>query len=280
MEEWRATREAGTEELDFCETSGALGIDPYSVDEKKALEIITVESMLPKELKREFFFAAAPDSLLQQAQWIGKCLKSLKEYEVKTSLAGKRGVYSKLLSSKVPWESGYELARSFRKDFKLRKAKSAVTSEEICGTKKGHLPIVWARDERPLDGVARLDSNLGPQLATTKAKDRESSKKYMLARSLCEYLCTTGENNALLTSVSSDRQKRTRAFAAELLAPAAGIREVLSGSRTTPEEISEIAHHFDVSEWLIQHQIRNHKLAEIEGLKMDAVLTGPSHLPQ
>jgi Zn-dependent peptidase ImmA (M78 family) len=92
-----------------------------------------------------------------------------------------------------------------------------------------------------------------------------SSKSYLLARALCEYLCSNSEESALLTRISSDRQKRNRAFAAELLAPADGIRKLLSGSRIARDEVAEVAAHLRVSEWLLEHQVQNHRIATVEG---------------
>jgi Zn-dependent peptidase ImmA (M78 family) len=78
-------------------------------------------------------------------------------------------------------------------------------------------------------------------------------------------LCSNSEESALLTRVSSDRQKRNRAFAAELLAPADGLRKLLSGSRIARDEIAEVAAHLRVSEWLVEHQVQNHRIATVEG---------------
>jgi hypothetical protein len=73
------------------------------------------------------------------------------------------------------------------------------------------------------------------------------------------------EEPALLTRISSDRQKRNRAFAAELLALAEGIRKLISESRIDRDEVAEVAAELGVSEWLVEHQVQNHQLATIEG---------------
>jgi hypothetical protein len=263
IDEWKAIRETPQEEKEFCETTGALGLDPYDLEDKKAEEIISIAKSLPAELKREFFLAADSTVLSQQSKWVAKCLRELEDYETKTKLAGKKGFYSRQISASTHWQTGYDLARKFRTDFGLgEKVNKAVDVRKLCGIKKGHLPVIRIGEEHQLDAVAKLSNEAGPQIATSK--ERESSKTYLLARSICDYLCANSEESALLTRVSSDRQKRNRAFAAELLAPAEGIRQLLSGPRTTRDEIAEIAGHFNVSEWLIEHQVQNHRLASIE----------------
>jgi hypothetical protein len=262
MEEWTAIRETSPEEEEFCETAGALGLDPYDMEDTMADEIFSVADGLPTEIKREFFLAADSSALTQQARWISKCLRQLGDYETKTKLAGKKGLYQTQSGASSPWQSGYELARKFRQEFALGNITKPLNVEKLCGLKKGNLPVIRVGQEHQLDAVVKLAPNLGPQIATSKV--RESSKSYLLARALCEYLCSGMEESALLTRISSDKQKRNRAFAAELLAPADGIRKLLSGSRIAHDEIAEIASHLNVSEWLVQHQVQNHRIAEVE----------------
>jgi len=263
IDEWTAIHEASAEEKAFCETTGALGLDPYDLGDREANEIISISRGLPAELRREFFLAADSTAFAQQARWVAKCLHQLEDYETKTKLAGRKGSYSRLLSGSTPWQTGYDLARKFRTDFRIgRKLNKPVDVEKICGAKKGLLPVIQIGEEHQLDAVARLSDDSGPQVATSKQRD--TSKTYLLARSICDYLCMASEESALLTRVGSDRQKRNRAFAAELLAPADGIRELLSGSRISRDEIAEIADHFNASEWLVEHQVRNHHIAAID----------------
>ena len=265
VEEWTAIREASREERTFCERTGALGLDPYDLEDSKAEEILAVEKELPVEMRREFFLAADAAALSQQARWISECLRQLGEYEIKTNLAGDKGRYHDELKGSTPWQRGYDLAGMFRKDFRLGKPDQPLSLEKLCGLKPAILPVIRVGDERQLEGVVKLTSDFGPQVATSKR--RESSKHYLLARAVGEYLCSGPEDSALLARISSDQQKRNRAFAAELLAPANGIRKLLSGSRIARDEVAEIAADLGVSEWLVQHQVLNHRLAFIEEAK-------------
>ena len=262
-DEWTPIRETSGAEKEFCETAGALGLDPYDLEDTKADEICSIAKNLPVEMKREFFLAADSTMLAQQAHWISKCLRELEDHETKTKLAGKKGLYRTQGQSSTPWQSGYDLARKFRSDFDFGSPTKPLSIGKLCGLKNGHLPVIHVGEEHQLDAVARLATKLGPQVATSK--ERNSSKGYLLARALCEYLCSDSDELALLTRISSDRQKRNRAFAAELLAPADGIRKLLSGSRIARDEVAEIAAHLNVSEWLVEHQLQNHRLATVEG---------------
>jgi hypothetical protein len=62
----------------------------------------------------------------------------------------------------------------------------------------------------------------------------------------------------LLTGGSSRQQQAGRAFAAELLAPAAGIAAIVSDPlHVSDDELTYAADHFDVSELVIKHQVDN-----------------------
>jgi Zn-dependent peptidase ImmA (M78 family) len=99
----------------------------------------------------------------------------------------------------------------------------------------------------------------------------ENTKRFAYARALYEYLASSGNEAALASRAVTNRQAVNRAFAAELLAPAEGVRRELFGSaksdthtRTVGEEdISELADHFGVSTIVIERQIENHGLAQM-----------------
>jgi Zn-dependent peptidase ImmA (M78 family) len=55
----------------------------------------------------------------------------------------------------------------------------------------------------------------------------------------------------------------SRAFAAEFLAPKEMLRQDLSGSWVTEEEIDDLATEYGVSPFVIRHQVENHNLAHV-----------------
>ncbi len=67
----------------------------------------------------------------------------------------------------------------------------------------------------------------------------------------------------MVTRAQSDRQKCSRAFAAELLAPAGAIRERVSRPGIASDDVDELAALFGVSSFVIQHQLENHRIASI-----------------
>lgn len=67
----------------------------------------------------------------------------------------------------------------------------------------------------------------------------------------------------MVTAAHTYRQRVERAFAAELLAPAEGIAQLLESppEAASQEELEQIAQRYGVSSMVIEHQPRNHLIA-------------------
>lgn len=91
----------------------------------------------------------------------------------------------------------------------------------------------------------------------------ESATRFLIARALGEFLGRSLPGPGLLSSLSTDQQAQSRAFAAEFLAPAKALQQRLAGSDLEPERADDLAEEFGVSSQLIRHQVRNHDLATI-----------------
>ena len=76
---------------------------------------------------------------------------------------------------------------------------------------------------------------------------------------------TTPDPPRLLTRADSWPQRASRAFAAELLAPAAELRGRVGG-QVTYEGVGELAREFGVSEMVVAHQLENHGIARVVDL--------------
>jgi Zn-dependent peptidase ImmA (M78 family) len=82
-------------------------------------------------------------------------------------------------------------------------------------------------------------------------------------RALWHALFEQDSRRFLITSSYTERQKVERAFAAELLAPAAGVQRQLGvgADEATIEDLDDVGDHFGVSSLLIGHQVENQLLA-------------------
>ena len=95
------------------------------------------------------------------------------------------------------------------------------------------------------------------------ANGRETTQRFLLARALGDYLGRTTDTPAILSGLATDRQAQSKAFAAEFLAPAEALRQRLGGEQVSPDGVEDLAYDFDVSGYVVRHQIENHNLAQI-----------------
>jgi hypothetical protein len=80
------------------------------------------------------------------------------------------------------------------------------------------------------------------------------------------FFCVTGalgSNARLLTSSVTPPQRAARAFAAELLAPAAALAKRVSG-RLNDEDVEDLAAEFAVNPQVLLHQVENHGLGYVD----------------
>ena len=111
-----------------------------------------------------------------------------------------------------------------------------------------------------LDGVVTSDATGRPAFAIRHGGD--DVRRFQFCRGLAEVLVSPG-SDALLTQARSDRQQRSRAFAAEFVAPSSGLRARLSRAVVGEHDVDAVAAEFGVSPLLVAHQLRNHDIARI-----------------
>jgi hypothetical protein len=121
---------------------------------------------------------------------------------------------------------------------------------------------IWtARDLLTVDGLVVLDREERPGFAVKATAD--GARRFTFCRELFEYLATPGAAPAIVTRGATHRQRRNRAFAAELLLPSAALRDRFPDGRATLEEANRVADEFAVSWAVLNHQLENHRIAEV-----------------
>lgn len=269
-EEWNAIEGADPEEREFCESTAALGLDPYALDDDRRREIVTIGNELPAGVRTEFFSVAHAGCLGEESKQLLASLKigsaNAADLRVLKELRSEVRSLPALRSPEPAWEKGYSVARVLRQRLGLehRPVPSLPALSEALGSTPAEL--ARAIHEQPLptaafDGVIGVNGKGSPGFVI--ASRREQSRRFNLCRGVCEFLTAETPDAALLTSARSDRQAMNRAFAAELLAPAGGLRARISGSNVSTDEVDDLATEFGVSPLVIDHQIENHKIATV-----------------
>ena len=252
-EEWKAINNLNPVEREFCRAAALLGEDPFDLDEALADEIRALWENIEPSLREEALAAADADGLVKIRAWLAKNLKKL---------ANADGGDWPELRKKLPkfdstsyWKHGYQLARAVRHELGTPDGRFNFESE-------GPLAL---RPRTAYPPAARVEGLVAAETpACIVVSKRETGKRFLAARALGDYLGKSDPGAGLLCSLETDRQARTRAFAAEFLAPSVALGRSLRGRRViSDEDVEDLANEFGVSGWLIRRQIENHGLATV-----------------
>lgn len=264
-EAWGAICSADSAEAALCRSLAVMGVDPYDPGEANDALIEAVERclrVLPDELRADLFEGSDPRSLVHNLEWVER------------GRIGLRGAVHSAgfptidpVTAPTPHEIGYLTARRVRSellglahDLPLPDLRSALVDR--LGWARGCSRLAVAGTH--LDGMVGLDDASSALVLVTADSRSERAERFRLARAaffpVSRRLCT---NARLLTKSVTPAQRAARAFAAELLAPAAALASRVSG-RFSDEDVEELAAEFLVSPQVILHQVENHGLGYVD----------------
>jgi hypothetical protein len=259
QKEWARVAQLDPEEVEFCEAAARLGLDPLSEGIDIADQLQEAFSRTDPALIKDFFDAAPTQAITDAVAWINE---SLTEAERSTSfnehhfdlslvmLASQARPYTD--RDAAPWSTGYAAARAVRDQLAIDPTESFPDDIPV--------RVLTRPSVRP--GFTGVGKRLARADWTNLVVGRplgQPARRFAAARALWHATQAPTPAPFLLTSAHSNRQRIGRAFAAELLAPAAGIRAMLGvhASVIAPEDLSVLGEHFRVSEMVIGHQIEN-----------------------
>ncbi|MGI8803735.1 MAG: ImmA/IrrE family metallo-endopeptidase [Solirubrobacteraceae bacterium] len=254
-EEWRAISEATTEEREFCIAAARMGRDPYALPTDLAELLMQAANELKPDLLADFLDAADPATIGAELDWVKQTSSDIDELEASPSLAldelrrQTRGANEP--SQAPPWSRGFRQARLVRKIMGL----APTEPFPLNGLINYRESFSEARGFQGLGGLTRR----GGETLMLSRPFPEDAARFAGARALWHFAIDDTTDRFLLTRAHGDRQSVARSFAAELLAPADGIRELLGTTRemAAEEDIESIATAFRVSSLVVDHQILN-----------------------
>lgn len=253
-EEWARLQSLTSEEVDFCEVAARLGLDPFSEGVDLADSIDGIYEHVPPAVIDEFVSAANARELSASSAWIGEQLQAVRRVNIESAdfnIAAVDEIVTATSGMSVPFKRGYLAAAHVRTLLRLS-ATDPVTS----------LPVATVPTGRPPQGLETFARRTGARgYVAAGALSHSTTARFQAARVLA--LGADGHELVLTTAGNTPSQRMSRAFAAELLAPAAGIREWLGFTPNLNDQTSfeACADHFDVSPYVIQYQVENQLLA-------------------
>jgi hypothetical protein len=267
-EEWDSISAADGHEARFCAAAAALGLDPYALSPEQGAHILEAGSQLPPPVSDEFFFAADSSRLGQQT---GEVLQALED--TRRNAADLRPLERLRVAFEhpppahwPPWDQGYHYARRLRQEVGLNSDRLDSIDALAAALRVDPAQLQAAVLDLPADAPAfgaLVGRNATGSPAFVLTKRSRTAERFLICRALCEYLASPSAEVALVTAARSERQKRNRAFAAELLAPEAALRAAIGNVSIGPEDIDRLGEVFGVSATVIEHQIENHRITTL-----------------
>jgi hypothetical protein len=251
-EEWEAVANTDDEEAAFCRAVARLGLDPYSVDDQTAADVLDVVGSLPEELVGDFLDNADPRALRRAAVWTQRALDGATAAAAKARntlqpLYEAASTGSELSAdAELPWTAGYRMARQVRQTLKVPSVDRFDISPWVGKTTS-------SRDSAGIQGVAAVTRN------RCGLVQGDSRTGFGQARALGRVLTRPEQHSFILSAARGYDERVAGAFAAELLAPADGIRQALDalGERLDDAVLDAVARRFGVSPLVIRHQYEN-----------------------
>jgi hypothetical protein len=265
--EWAAIQETGQEEAEYCRAAARLGLDPYSAAEPYEQDIIKAAEILDGEILTDFLNAVNPDDIGRALAWISSGLSTIGRRPAgETALATKdtpevsvvqelRAARSGAQSAQgAPWNIGYQQARIVR-DHIEPDITARLAVDRFVASRTRLAP------DSSLQALGASADNVRP-LVIVGQRRTSNSNRFTLSRALWHSIWDDS-SSFIVTTAHTHRQQVERSFAAELLAPAAGIAALLESppEAASQEELDQVAQRFGVSSLVVEHQVRNHLIA-------------------
>jgi hypothetical protein len=267
--EWDVVSNTIGEDAEFCIAAATLGLDPYDIGDDVANVIVTVATSIPEGIRRESFSVANRDLLREESDDVASAIETVQENGSDLRLLREfRGCIpaTGVFNGHAPWELGYMAARELRKALNigiqpLRSLPDIAQALHVNPTNLHSAIVEQPGGTHAYEALVAMNRTASPAFAVTRR--HEAARRFQVCRGLYEFLSGRDEGPWIVTAGLSDRQKRNRAFAAEFLAPAAGVQERVSSSVVSSQDVDELAQHFGVSSDAIVHQLANHRIASV-----------------
>ena len=256
QQDWMAIRQSAQGERPLCERIAALGLDPYG-EGLGLLEDILDEVPFSETILQDLLAATAPANVDVTLDAVARLLRRL--VDPCGVLARPADLHGHGCNDHRPYRAGYTRASRVRKVFGISASEPIEDMKATIDAALGvESSVHWSRsDIQSVDGVVQASRQ--PAFMGTGRK--RTAKRFHLARAFHHFLYSTDATTPrrLITRGGDWQQACSRAFAAELLAPAQALSQRAEGISVW-SETGNLARMFDVDPMVIAHQISNHDL--------------------
>lgn len=251
---WSALNNLDESETVFSRAAALVGVDPFDVQDDVADRIIDFWNSTDVSVREDALAAAEGMELTAISRWLASAKETVQAAPRRNRWSELRQGLPLPTSSREPWTWGYEAARVVRERIGL--------DGGFVDLEEGPAAIPYESRTVPTTRIHGLVGTDTPQCVIAP-RGHATGTRFLQARALGDYLRRSTAKYGLLSSAASDQQARSRAFAAEFLAPAASLEDRITSDRVDGEQIDDLGHEFGVYTEVIRRQIQNHGIADI-----------------
>jgi hypothetical protein len=249
------------DEATICQRLAMLGQDPYAEDLCEELEAVVLDRLpFSNELVQDLLSASTPGGLQSDVTSTEQLLEGLPPVSEPSASRIEAALQfdPRERASSIPYRDGYARAAEVRKHLKLPD-EPLNDLDEVIARLLGRFE--QASPVRGKSGIEAAVQVNGVAAISSVERPLKSDHRFLLARALHHWLFVTKSiaPQRLLTKGHDWLQASSRAFAAELLAPASALSRRMAGGADW-ERHEELADEFEVSPMVIAHQITNNRL--------------------
>lgn len=266
-DDWSDLVDLSAADQRICMWAARLGLNAHYDDELSEESIhrlaSTIDGLEPT-LASDLLDVANLDAVAKDIEWLeqahGKASQARRGRNREGSVSA-----GGVTHGGVAYNAGYGHARALRQ-------RAGMPDEELTDLDAFVSRFGWAdtptmhtssEPASPLRAVVDYSSE-GVPFAAWPPLPTESASRFRLARSLFLHASSERRERRLVTAAHTWDQRASRAFAAELLAPAAALQQRIRGDAVSLVDVEQLADEFLVDQEVIERQIRNHSLAHID----------------
>ena len=259
--QWARVQESreDPEENAFCEAAGALGVDPYSIEESDAQFIEKAGGLFDGDRLSDFLSGVRNLDRVRRQEILSEALGTGRVDRESSRLPELRDTAREVgpdlrqrFGGERAWAPGYRCAQAFRKVIGFQpggySASMEMIADKLGNGSFGYWPglsglvAVVSRSE---DVYVHLRGNTSPA---------GPSENFNFARAIGDAVCFPDDGWSVVNGLpGAERQAMGRAFAAEFLAPADQVLDMQDRGWA----VDRIAHVFSVSQEVVERQIEN-----------------------
>jgi hypothetical protein len=250
------------DELEWCKNAGRLGLDPYDPD---TIDFGSMSAGISAALFADICEAVDLSDLHRACEWTRQATARLRRARP-ISLRGFGGPPYRDLT--VPgWRNGIDAVELLRQRLKLPIDPRQALSKLFDDSEMGEPDRVSEVASGAVEGVARRENS---EIRATVPARSIKQQRFRTCRTTYLGWRASSNSEVAITPAETWRQQASRAFAAELLAPAKLIKDRYGKTGLNRNSVERLSSEWLCPEQIIVHQAKNHDIS-VNGVEHAAV---------